>query len=69
MDALDLNVWTSSLVSKARQDPQTSTWSVTVTRADGSTRVLGAKHLVFTVGFGDFFPTMPEFPGAVSSLT
>jgi len=51
-------------VSKARQDPKTSTWSVTVTRADGSTRVLGAKHLVFTVGFGDFFPTMPEFPGA-----
>ncbi|KAE9407970.1 FAD/NAD(P)-binding domain-containing protein [Gymnopus androsaceus JB14] len=64
VDALDLNVWTSSLVSKARQDPKTSTWSVTVTRADGSTRVLGAKHLVFTVGFGDFDPTMPKFPGA-----
>lgn len=68
MDALELNVWTSSLVSNAHQDPKTNIWSVSVTREGGSTRTLRVKHLVFAIGFGDCLPTMPEYPGAVSSF-
>ncbi|KAE9404770.1 FAD/NAD(P)-binding domain-containing protein [Gymnopus androsaceus JB14] len=64
VDALELNVWTSSLVSNAHQDPKTNIWSVSVTREGGSTRTLRVKHLVFAIGFGDCLPTMPEYPGA-----
>ncbi|KIK57866.1 hypothetical protein GYMLUDRAFT_45704 [Collybiopsis luxurians FD-317 M1] len=64
VDALELNVWTSSLVSKARQDTKTNIWSVTVVRKDGSTRVVRSKHLVFAIGFGDCDPTIPTYPGA-----
>ncbi|KIM76995.1 hypothetical protein PILCRDRAFT_796588 [Piloderma croceum F 1598] len=61
--SLELNVWTSSVVLKASQDPSTRHWFVTVKRADGSERVLHPHHLVFAVGFGGGGPNMPVYPG------
>jgi cation diffusion facilitator CzcD-associated flavoprotein CzcO len=60
--SLELNVWTSSTVIKASQDPSTHYWSVTVKRADGRERVLHPHHLVFAVGFGSML-NMPVYPG------
>jgi cation diffusion facilitator CzcD-associated flavoprotein CzcO len=61
--SLELNVWTSSTVIKALQDPSTHYWTVTVKRADGRERVLHPHHLVFAVGAGGGMPNMPVYPG------
>ncbi|KAI0757757.1 FAD/NAD(P)-binding domain-containing protein [Daedaleopsis nitida] len=61
-EALELNVWTSSTVTKGTQDANKE-WDVTVQRADGSTRVLHVRHLVFAIGLGGNNPSFPDIPG------
>ncbi|KAI0762275.1 FAD/NAD(P)-binding domain-containing protein [Fomes fomentarius] len=61
-EALELNVWLSSTVTKAVQDANNE-WDVTVVRADGSTRVLHVRHVIFAIGLGGNKPFIPEFPG------
>ena len=61
-EALELNVWTSSTVTKATQDANNE-WDVTVVRADGSTRVLHVRHVVFAIGLGGNNPCIPEVEG------
>ncbi len=61
-ESLELNVWTSSTVQKATQDGNNE-WDVTVERADGSTRVLHARHIVFAIGLGGNNPFIPEIEG------
>ncbi|KAI0653806.1 FAD/NAD-P-binding domain-containing protein [Cubamyces menziesii] len=61
-EAMELNIWTSSTVTKAEQDANNE-WNVTVEKADGSTRVFHVKHLVFAIGLGGNNPNIPEFPG------
>ncbi|TBU34305.1 FAD/NAD(P)-binding domain-containing protein [Dichomitus squalens] len=61
-DALELNVWTSSTVTKATQDANNE-WDVTVERADGSTRVLHVRHLVSAIGLGGNNPFIPKIEG------
>ncbi|KAF9522147.1 hypothetical protein CPB83DRAFT_823118 [Crepidotus variabilis] len=50
-EALELNVWTSTTVLNATQDPQTNVWSIKVKKGDGSERVFKVKHLVLAIGF------------------
>ncbi|KAI0668759.1 FAD/NAD-P-binding domain-containing protein [Trametes maxima] len=61
-EAMELNVWTSSTVTKATQDANNE-WDVTVEKADGSTRVFHVKHLVSAIGLGGNNPNIPQFPG------
>ncbi|EIW65341.1 FAD/NAD-P-binding domain-containing protein [Trametes versicolor FP-101664 SS1] len=61
-EALELNVWTSSTVTKAEQDANNE-WNVTVEKADGTTRVFHVKHLISAIGLGGNNPNIPEFPG------
>ena len=64
-DALELNIWTSSTVTAATQDPETKIWSVTVKKADGSERIFKVKHVVLAIGFKGGLPYIPEIPGMV----
>lgn len=59
---MELNVWTSTTVTKAEQDANDE-WNVTVQKKDGSTRVFHVKHLVFSIGLGGNNPNFPKFPG------
>ncbi|KAH7889081.1 hypothetical protein F5I97DRAFT_2006620 [Phlebopus sp. FC_14] len=61
-DALELNVWTASTISKTKWDNETKTWTVEVNRGGTETRTFTVKHLVFATGFGGR-PKIPVFPG------
>lgn len=63
VEALDLNVWTSSEVTAATYDPSSGKWEVTVNRADGVNHVLNVNHVVFTTGFSGVTPKIPGIPG------
>lgn len=59
---LELNVWTQTELQGSFFDSATKTWTVTVKRADGSTRILHPKHVVQATGnAGDAI--IPQFPG------
>ncbi|TCD67475.1 hypothetical protein EIP91_012336 [Steccherinum ochraceum] len=59
---MDLNVWTSSTVSHAKRDDGSGKWTVTVSKQDGSQRVLVVDHLVFATGWvGE--PNIPVISG------
>ncbi|KAK2462191.1 hypothetical protein APHAL10511_005779 [Amanita phalloides] len=62
-DALELNVWTSSVVTQATQDPSSKHWKVTVKRGNGTERVLTVKHIVFATGLAGTKPNTPKVPG------
>ena len=65
-DTMELNVWTSSEVTKATQNAD-NTWAVTVRLSDGKQRVFNrVKHVVFATGFGAGKANMSSYPGAVS---
>lgn len=64
-EALELNVWTSTTVTKAIQDTNTFKWNVTISR-DGKERSLVVKHIIFATGIGSDVPRFPEIPGKVS---
>ncbi|EGO00127.1 hypothetical protein SERLA73DRAFT_107112 [Serpula lacrymans var. lacrymans S7.3] len=62
--SLELNVWTSSLVTAVV--PLSSSkykWRVNVKRADGSERVFQVNHVVFCLGIGGSIPRIPTYPG------
>ncbi|KAI0055331.1 FAD/NAD-binding domain-containing protein [Artomyces pyxidatus] len=61
--SLELNVWTSSTVTKATQDADTHQWTLIIKRGDGSERTLLVNHLVFAVGIGGGVMTIPKYPG------
>jgi cation diffusion facilitator CzcD-associated flavoprotein CzcO len=63
--ALELDVWTSSTVTRASQDPKTKQWTVEIERANAGTRSFVVNHLVFAVGFGGGTHHVPQIPGAV----
>ena len=66
-DTLELNVWTSSTVTKAIPDSSSKRWNVTV-RRNGAERIFNVKHTIFATGFGGTIPNTPKIPGAVSLL-
>ncbi|KAI0298791.1 FAD/NAD(P)-binding domain-containing protein [Multifurca ochricompacta] len=61
--SLELDVWTSSTVTRASQDPETKKWTVEIERANAGTRTFVVNHLVFAVGIGGGTHNMPKFPG------
>ncbi|PFH45534.1 hypothetical protein AMATHDRAFT_71621 [Amanita thiersii Skay4041] len=62
-EAMELNIWTSSTVTKAVQDPASKVWKVTIKRSDGSERVMSVKHIVFGTGLSSPEPKIPQIPG------
>ncbi|CCM05743.1 uncharacterized protein FIBRA_07975 [Fibroporia radiculosa] len=73
-EALELNVWTSSTVTRVEQEA-TSKWTVTVQRKDGSERDFHVSHVVLAMGRqsgAPYTPTIPrrdEFEGLVLHST
>ncbi|TFK48074.1 FAD/NAD(P)-binding domain-containing protein [Heliocybe sulcata] len=61
---LELNVWTSSTITKINQDDKTKKWTVVVQRGEnGPERTFTVEHLVFALGFGGGEPRRPKYPG------
>jgi hypothetical protein len=63
--SLELDVWTSSTVTRATQDPVTKKWTVEIERANAEPRSFVVNHLVFALGFAGGTYKVPEIPGAV----
>jgi cation diffusion facilitator CzcD-associated flavoprotein CzcO len=49
-ETMELNVWTSARLSSSTYDESAGQWTLAVTRADGSSRVLQSRHLVMATG-------------------
>ena len=64
---MELNIWTSSTIEKLVPNPGKDGWTVTVKKADGSTRIFKPGHVILAHGFGGGVPKMPYYPGMVSS--
>jgi pyridine nucleotide-disulfide oxidoreductase len=62
-EAMELNVWTSSRVTRAEYDESAATWTVTVERGDGSARQLRTGQLVLAIGGATGAAYMPALPG------
>ena len=60
-----MDVWTSSTVTRASQDPETKKWTVEIERANAEPRTFVVNHLVFAIGFAGGTYKTPEIPGAV----
>jgi cation diffusion facilitator CzcD-associated flavoprotein CzcO len=59
---MELKVWTKSSIKSSVFDDVTKTWTVVVTRGDGSTRILHPHHVVCCTGHAGE-PCIPSFPG------
>lgn len=62
---MELNVWTSSIATKAIREADTGKWIVTVKREDGTERLFRVDHVVFALGLGAGKPNIPQIPGQV----
>lgn len=78
--SLELNIWTSSTVTSIFQDPTSKIWTVTILRGSSNNpdsdskdeaqpeeRTFKVKHLVFALGWGGGTPSMPKYPGMVTT--
>ena len=65
--SLELDVWTSSAVTKASQDLETKKWTVEIDRTNAESCSFVVNHLVFAVGFGGGTPNVPQIPGVVGA--
>ena len=63
--SLELDVWTSSTVTRARQNPETKKWTVEIERANAEPRTFVVNHLVFATGFAGGTYKLPQIPGSV----
>jgi hypothetical protein len=59
-----LDMWTSSTVTRASQDPETKKKSVEIERENAESRSFFVNHLVFALGLGG---GTPQIPGAVGT--
>lgn len=59
---MELNVWNKSTLKSTVYDDTTKTWTVVVTRGDGSTRTLHPRHVVCCTGQAGE-ARIPTFPG------
>jgi cation diffusion facilitator CzcD-associated flavoprotein CzcO len=62
VDAMELNYWTSTDFAGGSYDESEGRWSVTLRRADGSTREMHPKHVVLATGVSGI-PNLPDIPG------
>jgi putative flavoprotein involved in K+ transport len=61
-EAMELNVWTGTDLTAGAWDDAAQCWTVTLTRADGSTRIMRPRHIVMANGTSTT-PRMPDLPG------
>ena len=61
VESLELNFWISTEFNGGSYDDATGRWSVTVRRADGSTRTMRPRHVVMATGVSGI-PNVPEIP-------
>ncbi|KIJ18956.1 hypothetical protein PAXINDRAFT_166873 [Paxillus involutus ATCC 200175] len=59
---LELNVWTSSTITKTTWNEESKTWTIEVNKGTSEKRILTARHLIFATGFGGH-PVSPNIPG------
>jgi putative flavoprotein involved in K+ transport len=62
VEAMELNFWTGTELASGSYDDKKKQWSVTLKRADGSTRVMHPRHLIFATGVSSI-PVTPDMPG------
>ncbi|KAG2364044.1 hypothetical protein BDR07DRAFT_1280627 [Suillus spraguei] len=62
---LELDVWTSSTITKTSWNDSTKTWTVEVNHGGKCNRILTVKHLVVATGSGGR-PRVPDIPGKES---
>ena len=62
VDALDLNFWPSTELTGGSYNEAAGHWDVELKRADGSTRHMRPRHVVFATGVSSI-PIMPKLPG------
>ena len=61
VESLELNYWTATEFESGRYDEQERRWTVTLRRADGSTREMHPRHLVMATGVSGI-PNLPDIP-------
>ncbi len=59
---MEINHWTSTEFKTGTWDATTKRWTAYLERADGSTRVLRPRHIVFANGVSTY-PMIPDLPG------
>jgi cation diffusion facilitator CzcD-associated flavoprotein CzcO len=59
---MELNIWLSTSVTAANYSSSTKTWTVDITKADGSKRCLHPSQLILATGHSGE-PRIPSFPG------
>jgi cation diffusion facilitator CzcD-associated flavoprotein CzcO len=64
-EAMELNCWTSTEFVRGSYDDQAERWTVELRRADGSTRTMRPRHLIFAVGASPI-ASVPKLPGLES---
>jgi cation diffusion facilitator CzcD-associated flavoprotein CzcO len=62
---MNLNIWTRSHIdgSRAVYDEALGRWTISVTREDGSKRILHPRHLMIATGISGTLPRVPEMAG------
>jgi hypothetical protein len=61
-ESMELNCWTGTDFAGASYDETKGRWSVTLRRADGTTRELHPRHIVMATGASGI-PNLPNIPG------
>lgn len=62
VEALELNYWPGTSLTTGRYDSKNGTWEVTLERADGTTRIMRPRHVIFATGVSAI-PVMADMPG------
>lgn len=62
VDGMELNFWTGTEFEGGTYDEAQERWTVTLRRADGSTRVMHPRHVVLATGVSGI-PNIPDIPG------
>ncbi|KAJ4371643.1 hypothetical protein N0V83_004863 [Neocucurbitaria cava] len=62
---MDLNIWTNSQVDgkAAAYDEKEGRWNISITRGDGSKKILHPRHFIISTGISGTLPNVPEVPG------
>jgi putative flavoprotein involved in K+ transport len=61
VESLELNYWTGTELDSGTYNEREGRWSVTLRRADGSTRTLHPRHVVLATGVSGI-PNLPHIP-------
>jgi len=62
VESMELNFWTGTEFEGGAYDEKQERWTVTLRKADGSTRQMHPRHLVMATGVSGI-PNLPDIPG------